>query len=209
MGSKVISLRMCDWSQTPNLGNVGRVLACAVFCAVYPVSHPANAQTFLEDMQLVGIGGSGQSSIADGLGRRTGGLSDGSRYSYNPYYTTNFRDLRVTMLSPINRNFGIVWGFGTGESGDKYQIDPSVKLGFVATEPVGEAGLLSFSMSGIIGGYFREGTCRANYGAIGGTQTVNCRMADSTLSPDDTLNYLVNQRPSDQLTFSLRYQLQF
>ena len=173
------------------------------------LAKPANAQAFLEDMELIGIGGSGQSSIANSLGRRTGGLSDGSRYSYNRYYSTDFHDLRVTMLSPINPNFGIIWGFGTGESGDKYQIDPSVKLGFLATEPVGESGLLSLSVAGILGGYFREGTCRANYGAIGGVQTVNCRMADSTLPPERTLDYLVNQRPSDQVMVSLRYQFQF
>ncbi|WP_093975985.1 hypothetical protein [Boseongicola aestuarii] len=160
-------------------------------------------------MRLVGIGGSGQSSIAASFRNRTGGLSDGSRYSFNRYYSTDFQDVRVTMLSPVDANFGIIWGFGTGEGGNSYHVEPSLKLGFLATAPVGDNELLSLSVTTVLGGYFREGTCAADYGAIGGVQTVNCRMADSILPPSETLDYLVNQRPSDQVSISLRYQLRF
>lgn len=113
------------------------------------------------------------------------------------------------MLSPINSNSGMIWGFGTGESGAKYHIEPSLKIGFLATQPVGENGLLSLSVSTVAGGYFREGTCTADYGAIGGIQEVNCRMADSILPPAETLDYLVNQPPMDQASVSLRYRLRF
>lgn len=173
------------------------------------LSHPVLAQAFLEDMELIGIGGSGQSSIAAAFRKRTGGLSDGSRYSFRRYYSTDFRDLRVTMMSPVNPNFGIIWGFGTGESGNKYKVDPSLKLGFLATKPVGDNGLLSLTFTSVMGGYFREQACTADYGVIGGVQSVNCRMADSILPPADTLDYLVYQRPSDQINVVLRYQRWF
>ena len=110
-------------------------------CAMIVQPQELNAQAFLEDMELIGIGGNAvdggavaaQSSIAAQFRSQTGGLSDGSRYSFNRYYSTDFEDLRVTMMSPMTDNFGIIWGFGTGESGNKYQIDPSLKFGF--TEP--------------------------------------------------------------------------
>lgn len=182
-------------------------LACLSACLLS--AGPAFAQAFLEDMRLVGIGGSGQSSIAASFRNRTGGLSDGSRYSFNRYYSTDFGDVRITMLSPVDANFGFIWGFGTGEGGDKYHVEPSLKIGFLATEPVGDNGLLSLSVTTVLGGYFREGACTADYGAIGGVQSVNCRMADSILPPSETLDYLVNQKPSDRVSISLRYQLRF
>ena len=178
-------------------------------CARIVQPQELNAQAFLEDMELIGIGGSAQSSIAAQFRSQTGGLSDGSRYSFNRYYSTDFEDLRVTMMSPMTDNFGIIWGFGTGESGNKYQTDPSLKFGFLATEPVGDNGLLSVVLTTVVGGYFRERACTADYGAIGGVQKVNCRMADSILPPAETLDYLVDQRPSDQVSISLRYRLQF
>ena len=122
-------------------------LKFACFCLLF--SKPAGAQAFLEDMELVGVGVGGLSSLAAKLRRGTGGLSDGSRYSFARYYSSDFKDLRITMLSPINSNFGIIWGFGTGESGEKYHIEPSVKIGFLATQPVGDNGLLSLSASAV------------------------------------------------------------
>lgn len=172
-------------------------------------AKPASAQEILEDLELVGIGFGGLSSIAATFRVQTGGLSDGSRYSFNRYYSTNIRDLRVTMLSPLNSNFGILWGIGTGESGAKYRIEPSFTVGFVATEPVGDNGLLSLTVSTVLGGHFREESCTADYGAIGGVQEVNCRLADSFLPPAETLDYLVDQPPSDRFNVSLRYRLRF
>lgn len=195
------------WGDLPRLQCANLGLASLCLCLIS--TTPARAQAFLEDMELVGVGVGGLSSLADSFSRRTGGLSDGSRYSFSRYYSSDFPDLRVVMLSPINPNFGVIWGFGTGESGAKYHIEPSLKIGFLATQPVGDSGLLSLSVSTVLGGYFREGSCTADYGAIGGVQEVNCRMADSILPPAETLNYLVNKPPGDQLSVSLRYRLQF
>ena len=199
---------MHEKGRVPEMLRVNISLAC-VFAYLNSVSPIQAQDAFLEEMKLVGVGVGNLSSLADRFSRQTGGLSDGSRYSFSRYYTSDFKDLRFTMLSPINPNFGILWGFGTGEGGAKYHIEPSLKFGFLASEPVGDDGLLSLSVTTVLGGYFREGSCTANYGAIGGVQEVNCRMADSILPPSETLDYLVNQAPGDQLSISLRYRLRF
>ena len=120
-------------------------VACPLVSLCSPI--PVTAQSFLEDMELIGVGVGGLSSLADSFSRRSGGLSDGSRYSFSRYYSSDVPDLRITMLSPISRNLGIIWGLGTGESGEKYHIEPSLKIGFLAARPVGRSGLLSFSVS--------------------------------------------------------------
>jgi hypothetical protein len=190
--------------------HVGRAdLGMACLCVCLLSGTPAPAQAFLEDMELVSVRISKISSHPTSFRSGTGGLSDGSRYSFDRYYSSDFKDLRVTMLSQINSDFGVIWGFGTGERGEKYHIEPSLKIGFLQTVPVGDNGLLSLSVTTVLAGYFREEACTANYGAIGGIQTVNCRMADSILPPSETLKYLANEPPSDQVSVSLRYQLRF
>ncbi|MDU8946335.1 hypothetical protein [Ovoidimarina sediminis] len=149
------------------------------------------------------------SSLARSYGNLSGGLSDGTRYSFDRYYSSDYEDIRFTWLSPVTENFGVLWGFGTGESGDKYEIDPSLKLGLILTDPITETEWISVSVTTIIGGYFREQACTADYGAIGGVQRVNCRMADSILPPSETLRYLEDRAPEDQFALSLRYNLRF
>lgn len=182
---------------------------CLVAVQFTMVGEAAHAQWFLEDARLVDVRVGELSSQVNDMASGTGLLSDGTEYSFSRWYSSNWEDLRFTMMTPVSDNLGIYWGFGTGESGNKYQIDPSVKLGFVATEPITDNSFLSLSFSVVLGGYLREETCTADYGAIGGLQTVNCRMASSPLPPADTLDFLVDEPPADQVSISLRYQLRF
>ena len=189
---------------------LARLVRVAFFgMAPFVLAASAWGQSADTDARLVGVEVGGLSSLAVEMAAGSGGLSDGSRYSFGRYYDTDMRDLRVTMLSQLDDNFGIIWGFGTGEAGDKYHIEPSLKIGFVTTERISENEMMSFSISTVLWGYFREGACQADYGAIGGVQRVNCRMADSVLAPSETLDYLVNQAPADQISVSLRYNLRF
>lgn len=183
--------------------------ALTVWLCLHSPIEGARAQPFLEDAQLVDARLSSLSYTADDLGKGYGNLAGGGTYSFERWYDNDFGDLRLTMLTPVNRNLGIFWGFGTGESGEKYQIDPSVKVGFLAIEPVGDNGTLSLSVSVVLGGYLREKSCTADYGAIGGLQAVNCRMADSVLPPSETLKYLLDEPPGDQVSVSLRYEVRF
>lgn len=187
-----------------------RGLPAAAFCvACLLVAPGASAQEFLEDAQMVDLRVSANSYRTDRLESGGGILSDGTPYSFRPWYDGDLADLRLTMFTPTSENFGVYWGFGTGESGEKYEIDPSLKVGFLATEPVGENALLSLSVSVVVGGYLREKTCTADYGAIGGIQAVNCRMAGSPMPPSETLSYLIDRPPGDQVQVTLRYRWLF
>lgn len=168
-----------------------------------------NAQWFLEDARLVDVHVGELSDNVDALARDEGLLSDGTEYTFERWYRSNWVDLRFTFMTPISGNFGVYWGFGTGERGEKYEIDPSIKLGFVSIRPISENSYLSLSVSAVLGGYLQEKACTADYGAIGGVQTVNCRLADSPLPPSETLEYLLDEPPKDQVVVTLRYQLKF
>ncbi len=167
------------------------------------------AQQFLEDAKLVDVSVGDLSQVADEMSYGTGLLSDGTTYSFDRYYSNDWVDLRFTWMTPLSKNFGVYWGFGTGERGEKYRIDPSLKLGFLATRPTSEHSLWSFSISTVVGGYLKEKSCIADYGAIGGVQEVNCRLASSILPPAETLKYLRNEPPGDQVSVTLRYQFSF
>ena len=184
-----------------------RIPLAAGLCLVW--AGDANAQAFLEDAQLVDVRIGKSSYDVSSLAGGRGILSDGSEYTFRKWYEADFPDLRLTMITPISDTFGVYWGFGTGEGGEKYSIDPSIKVGFLATQPVGDNGILSLSVSVVIGGYLREESCTADYGAIGGVQSVNCRLADSVLPPSETLKYLLDERPGDQVSISMRYQWRF
>ncbi|MCW3782195.1 hypothetical protein OM960_11400 [Defluviimonas sp. CAU 1641] len=185
-------------------------LAGAMCLVMALIPHKAMPQQFWEMTQLVDArAGTSLSDIARQLG--TGGyeLSDGSPVAFSDWYSSSWTDLRLTWVTQVSQNFGVYWGFGTGERGPKYEIEPSLKLGLIVLQPVSRNGMLSLSATTVIGGAFNEGTCTADYGAIGGTQTVNCRLAASVLPPEETLAYLVHEKPADRFELILRYRLSF
>lgn len=118
-------------------------------------------------------------------------------------------DLKFAFLTPVGPDVGFLWGFGTGDSGEKYWIEPSLKLGVIARQPLSEHAEIVGRMSFVVGGRLKERTCMADYGAIGGVQTVNCRLADTPLRPEDTLDFLFDRRPGDQVELSLRLNVRF
>jgi hypothetical protein len=146
-------------------------------------------------------------------------VRDASRYgfetargdwvSFKSWYTSNWTDSRVTFMTEVSPTLGVLWGFGTGEYGQKYSIDPSFRIGFVWRKDVSKTSSLSFRATTTLGGLLRETPCVADYGEIGGLQQVNCRLAASTLSPADTLRYNYNMRPYNYYFMSLQYQIYF
>lgn len=99
-------------------------------------------------------------------------------------------------MTQLSHSFGFIWGISTGENAEKYKIDPELTLGFVYRNKISKNSTFTISGTTFIKGNLKERTCVANYGDIGGIQTVNCRLAASTLSPSETLNYLVNEKPN-------------
>ena len=101
------------------------------------------------------------------------------------------------------------WGLSTGERGQKYRIEPGLKIGFLVQTEISRNSTISLSATTILAGMLTEETCIADYGAIGGVQTVNCRLAASTLPPAETLQHLFDDPPTDKIDLTLRYQLRF
>lgn len=116
---------------------------------------------------------------------------------------------QIMFMSQVSNDFGLLWGIGTGEYGSKYTIDPSIKLGFVYRLPLTVSEQIYIRASSLIGGRLKEKSCIADYGQIGGVQEVNCRLAASVDSPEDTLKYLMNQKPYNQNVISLVYKMLF
>ena len=142
---------------------------------------------------------------------QTGGFesAQGAWVSMQPWYGSRWTDSTIAWMTQLNPGLGVIWGLGTGERGDKYRIDPSLKVGFIVQTEPRKQHYLSFKATARLGGRLREKPCTADYGEIGGVQQVNCRLAASTLAPSETLNYLLNERPQDRMTWMLQYKFFF
>ena len=68
---------------------------------------------------------------------------------------------------------------------------------------------MAISASTKFGGLLQEQTFTADYGDVGGTQQVNCRLAAGTLAPADTLDYLIRLEAREESRVSLSYELLF
>lgn len=203
----------CMIGHRPDEGaNVPAGWSMIVLCAtlVLPSPEAGHAQAFLEDTELAGFRFGSSLSDTVRAARRTGyELSDGTPIDMSQWYGSRWTDLGFTFVTRIDPTFGIYWGFSTGERGEKYVIRPSLKFGFVKLFELSEEEVISLSATAVIGGGLRERTCAADYGAIGGTQVVNCRLAASILPPAETLDYLFDGPPPDQLEIAIRYTRRF
>ncbi len=185
----------------------GMIAACLL--AVLLLVPPARAQDFYPANYFVDIHqGSELSDQAAELADGGYELSDGTWVSFAEWYHTDWQDIRFEMMTQFTPDFGLLWGGSTGERGEKYTIDPSISLGFVAQVRTGPSSALSMTFRTIFAGELTEKTCEADYGDIGGIQTVNCRLAASILAPEETLEYLVNADPN-RLHIALTYSVTF
>ncbi|MDA5093872.1 hypothetical protein O2N63_07210 [Aliiroseovarius sp. KMU-50] len=187
----------------------GRISACLSF-AFCLFAFPASGQEFLADTRLVEarMGSSLSSTVrkAEQGGYR---LARGGEVRFSDWYSTSWQDLRLTWITALSKDLGIYWGFGTGERGGKYEIDPSLKLGFLAKQELDDGQTLMFAATTVLWGRLSEDSCIADYGAIGGVQEVNCRLAATPLPPADTLEYLYDAPPADRFVLSLTYDWRF
>ncbi len=167
------------------------------------------AQDLLRSTYILGIRqGSPLAGITDGV--RNGGyeLADGTWISFDPWYRNDWRAVFIDMLTQTSDDFGIMWTLGTGERGEKYVIDPSLMLGFIAQVHPKPNSTLSLTVTTTFGGGLTELPCVADYGAIGGIQTVNCRLAATVIPPAETLQYLLKgdvSKLSVRLTFGASF----
>jgi len=189
--------------------DIGRCVAASLLAVVVHVSA-AGATSLLEETHLINVTlGSDLSSIPSSARSEGYELSGGASISFDDWYQVRTPDLRLEFLTEIRSDLGFIWGFGTGEYGEKYRIDPSLKIGLLYTAPVGDNGLFSLRVTTRIGGHLRERACTADYGEIGGVQRVNCRLAATPLEPRETLQYLWDERPGDRLQASVGLMFRF
>lgn len=185
-------------------------LVCLSTSSAKATEIQAAVKYFYNNTYLIDVG---QGSQLSQLMRasQTGGFetANGNWVSFKGWYSTNWTDSRLAMMTQLTPWLGLVWGASTGELGEKYTIDPSVKVGFVIRHDFAKNSSLSFKATTILGGSLREKSCTADYGEIGGQQKVNCRLAATPLAPPDTLQYLYNMKPLNSYFLSLQYSLSF
>lgn len=166
--------------------------------------------TSSQKTQLIGIQyGSALSRKVSSVRDQSYELSAGDLVRFDRWYGTQWQDMQLTWLTEVNSQLGLIWGMSTGEQGPKYRIDPSVQLGFLFQQPLSKLSAWSVRATTRLGGSLKEKTCVADYGDIGGVQSVNCRLAATELPPEETLKYLMNESPRDRLVFAVRYVKQF
>ncbi|MGX5845277.1 hypothetical protein ACWGTI_32095, partial [Mesorhizobium sp. ArgA1] len=162
-----------------------------------------------QETSLVGIHqGSELTEAARRLGQGGYELRDGTWVSLDKWFHSSWIDMRFEMLTQLSDDFGLLWGASTGQRAEKLRIAPSVELGFVVQKRPRPSTTLSLTVRSILGGNLTEQPCTANYGAIGGVQAANCRLAASQLQPADTLKYLSNLHPN-RLKLELRFMHRF
>ncbi len=107
------------------------------------------------------------------------------------YRPAGLPELTVLFITPLDRDLALLWGLSTGERGEKYRVHPGLYVGLTVQVPLRRNIWLTASATTVLFGNARERSCLANYGAIGGWQEVNCRLAASPLPPAETLRYLI------------------
>lgn len=166
--------------------------------------------SFLESTYLLDIRqGSPLSSKMSQFKEQNYETAFGEKVNFTQWYSTSWIDTRVLFMTQLTSSFGFIWGVSTGENAEKYTIKPELTLGFVYQNKISKNSSLTISGTTFINGNLKEKTCTANYGEIGGVQTVNCRLVASTLSPSETLNYLVNEKPNHDRTISIKWIYKF
>lgn len=144
---------------------------------------------------------------------RSGGYetSAGQRVSFDPWYRPKWTDTRITWMTQLTPEFGVLWGASTGERAKKYQIAPSLKLGFIYQTRVGSRAHLSFKLTSVLGGRMTEQPCLASYleQEEYSNVKVNCRLAAAELQPAETLKYLTHALPADRNNASIRFTVVF
>lgn len=173
------------------------------------LSAPARAFSFLENTYLLNI--TERTRLSDIAAKLSNGgyeLSNGNYVDFRKWYTSKWNDVEFHFMTQLHPDFGILWGFTTGEWGEKYRIYPGFRLGAIVQRRISTQASLSISVTRLFGSGFKEKSCTADYGAIGGVQTVNCRLAASPLEPSQTLQYLYKSKPLESWV-GLRYQLSF
>lgn len=173
-------------------------------------NHLLQGDSFLQSTYLVEL--QQGSELSERMSNLQGGsyeTADGRSVTFQRWYRTRWTDARATWLTQVTPEFGVLWGLSTGEHGEKYEIQPSLKLGFAFQTSIDKHSSFSLKATTIVGGRLKEKPCAADYGEVGGVQSVNCRLAASEMPPAETLNHLLNYAPVNRNVVFLQYRRTF
>ena len=164
-----------------------------------------DAQELLQGTRLVGVRvGEGHSQLVRTTSRGGYELEGGEYQSFSQWYGFEIQDIEVEALTYMADGFWLSWGISTGQSGPKYRIDPSIIVGFEDSIDLQNGWSLWIWAKGKIGGYLWEESCVADYSLSSAEDTVNCRLAASTITPEQTLEYLWAEPPPNQFNVGLQ-----
>ncbi len=173
----------------------------------------AGAQSLLVDRTaLIDVhGGSSLDGTVWVLGTGSAPLDKGPPVNLRYFYTSRGQNVSATWLTELRPDFGITWGFQTGEQADKYHIKPAINLGIVMIHQLSVRSTLSFTATGVLGGWLQEGPCRGPFALEPekGIQPFDCHLGSSSLTPPETLKYLANVAPPGWLALGVRYTFRF
>jgi len=133
-------------------------------------------------------------SIARSLSRSVIQMEDGELNSLRSFYIPDFPNVGLTFSTRVSDEHYWIIGFDTGTQGDKYIIYPSIQFGWYSKFYLSRNLVFEANVSLRLGGRFKEKSCIADFGSIASSKEINCRLADSILPPNETLNYLANFR---------------
>lgn len=185
-------------------------LLAVVLCLSGLAVPVASAEGLLAGTHLLDIRqGSARSDTVRGASRGGYELTAGRRIDLRDWYSSRWTDLEIDFLTEIDRDFGIIWGLSTGERGEKYRITPGLKLGFIYSTRPTERTTLTLTATTRLGSVLSERPCTADYGAIGGVQQVNCRLAASTLPPAETRKHDFDLSGRSDTEMALQYEMRF
>lgn len=173
-----------------------KVMRAVFLLVVASCAQPASAGSLLDATYLLNV--TQRTRLSDAAWRLGDGayeLVDGRRVVFAPWYEPKWIDVDFHLLTQLSENLGLLWGFSTGEWGEKYRIHPSYKIGFIVQHRLSPQAVISFSATRRFGGGLEERPCIADYGEIGGVQSVNCRLAAADIEPSETLQYLYRAKP--------------
>jgi hypothetical protein len=182
-----------------------------VGCTVLMAAHCALAHGFsLDNTHILSVQqGSYLSDKMRGITTSGFELQNGNWQSFDKFYRVKWTDTSIKLLTQATPKLGIIWGLSTGEQSKRHQIDPSLTLGFHYLHPVSRQSYFTTNFQYKFGGHLRESACVADYGEVMGTHQVNCRLAHTMLSPQETLAYLMREKPMDQLNLQIKWSYQF
>lgn len=179
------------------------------FAAAQGVMIDANNR-FMASTYLIGLSFEGLNSSRVRQAARDGfELSNGAQVDLAGWYSPRFPNVSATFATQVSPRLSLLWGASLGERGAKYTLGPSGMIGITVRQPLGRRSWLNLEVYGHFGGALRESSCTGDYGAIGGVQRVNCRMAASILPPAQTLDYLWNEPPVSFGQLKLSYEFRF